>query len=298
MKSSFAALALLLLLYVSGGAQAETQNLFAAETEFDRIIIEKGATGAFMDYLLPDAVLFKPNAVNGRDYYRLNTDADSYNLVRRVTDADVSSNGLLGYTTGDWRVYKKGESEASAKFGQSVTIWKKNGEGKFRIALDISITHDKLTFDHTDRAAKGAKGSDPNKRGWSPADASMNFFRMSMSSNGLAEGYERFAADYVRLLIEKEPPLLGKQRVITAIKDYRSIAFPLKVTSFVSGDMAYTWNPCEFDNYGEGVEKGNCLHIWKLKKKKWWIVVGVFARISKTVPPKLLEKRAKAGEIN
>lgn len=292
MSGAVAVLIISLFLHAAVSAQADRQNLSEAEAAFDQSIVEKGSKDAYRSNLLPDAILFKPNAINGIDHLRLTKETGAETLVRRVTDSDVSSNGLLGYTTGDWRLYEKGKSEASAKFGQFVTIWKRNGGDKFAIALDIGITHDKLTFDQTDRSLPGDKGSDPNTRGWSPADASMNFFRISMGSGGLASGYDRFAADGVRLLVEKEPPIIGKKRVMSAMKAYRSIAFPRKVTSFSSGDMAYTWNPCEFDNYGEGTEKGNCVHVWKLRDKKWWIVLGVFARVSKTKAPKLIERRA------
>ena len=283
---------LLIVLCVASYAQIDAGSLSAAEAEFERSIAADGSKSAFENFLLPDAILFKPNAIKGREYYRTNSDTGGFTLVRRETDSDISSNGLLGYTTGDWRLYEKGKSEASAKFGQFVTVWKRNANGEFRIALDVGISHDKLAFDQTDRALYGDKGSDPNERGWSPADASMNFFKASMAMGGLADGYKQFAADDIRLLVEKEPPILGKKRALDAMKGYRSIAFPRKVMSFSSGDMAYTWNPCEFDNYGEGTEKGNCVHVWKLRDKKWWIVVGVFARVSKTVPPKLVEKRA------
>ena len=283
-----------LFLYINTYAQSDLQRLSEAEQSFEQALASQGTTAAYQNYLLPDALLFRPNAVNGLDYFRLRPDQNSLSLVRRLTDADVSSNGLLGYTTGDWRLYEKGKSEATAKFGQSVTIWQKNGDGKFMIALDIGIMHDKLTFSETDRAILGGKSSDPNKRGWSPADASMNFLKLSMNGRGLADGYERYAADDVRLLIEQEPPIIGKKRVVSAMKDYISIAFPRKVASFQSADMAYTWNPCEFDNNGEGTEKGNCLHVWKLRNKKWWIVLGVFARVAKEVKPTLKTRTAKS----
>lgn len=276
-------------------AQSDLKRLSDAEQAFDRAIAESGTKQAFQNYLLPDGILFRPDAVNGLDYWRIVAkDQSSLNFVRRLTDADVASNGLLGYTTGDWRLYEKGKSEATAKFGQYVTIWQRTAEARFLIALDIGITHDKLTFQETDRTIFGNKGSDLNKRGWSPADASMNFFRISMTGRGLADGYERFAADDVRLLVERMPPILGKKQAVSATKDYLSIAFPRKVTSFQTADMAFTRNPCEFDNSGEGTEKGNCLHIWKLRNKKWWIVLGVFAPTVKSVVPKLQQpQRAK-----
>ena len=63
--------------------------------------------------------------------------------------------------------------------------------------------------------------------------------------------------------------------------------FPRKYVLFQSADMAYTWNPCNFDNTSEGMVEGNCLHIWKLRKKKWWIVLGAFAPIPNMRKPEL-----------
>jgi len=68
---------------------------------------------------------------------------------------------------------------------------------------------------------------------------------------------------------------------------YISVEFPSRVVAFQAADLAYTWNPCKFANNDEGLENGNCLHIWKLRKKKWWIVVGVFARFPNETKPAL-----------
>jgi hypothetical protein len=116
-----------------------------------------------------------------------------------------------------------------------------------------------------------------NEQGWSPADASMNFLRLSMSNYELSGAYKQFAAEDVRLLRDREPPILGKKKVVSETKHYVSVTFPRKVALYQAADMAYTWNECKFNNSDEGIIEGNCLHIWKLRDKKWWIVLGVFA---------------------
>ena len=63
--------------------------------------------------------------------------------------------------------------------------------------------------------------------------------------------------------------------------------FPKKVALFEAADMAYTWNGCQYANSIEGIEQGNCLHIWKLRKNKWRIVLAVFARIDSGKPPEI-----------
>jgi ketosteroid isomerase-like protein len=198
---------------------------------------------------------------------------------------------LLGYTTGNWRIYQQGKSEGYAKFGQYVTVWEKKGDGRFRASVDIAVSHPKLTFAETNKPVRKNQTRDVNKRGWSPADASMNFLRAGMSSERLGGAYKRFAADDVRLLRDGVAPIVGKKRVVEAMNDYVSIMFPQKVALFQSADMAYTWNPCSFDNSNEGQVQGNCLHIWKLRKKKWWIVLGVFAPLPNETKPELKTKR-------
>jgi hypothetical protein len=80
------------------------------------------------------------------------------------------------------------------------------------------------------------------------------------------------------------------------MKRYKSIEFPTKVAMFQAADMAYVWNPCQYANSNEGTERGNCLQVWKLRNKKWWIVVGVFARVESEKPPELkVRKKNKSA---
>jgi ketosteroid isomerase-like protein len=275
-------------------AQADVQPILVAEKTFEQAAAERGVRSAFLEFLADDAIVFRPSPVNGKKYWNAAADLSSLTYSRNVTHSDISANGILGYTTGNWRLYPKGKSESSAKFGQYVTIWERKPDGKFRASLDIAITHDKLPFTETDRTWRFDRHKDMNKRGWSPADASMNFSRSSMGGARLGGAYARFAAKDVRLLREGEPPILGKKNVVREMRRYVSIEFPANIALFQAADMAYTWNKCAFADSNEGTESGNCLHIWKLRNKKWWIVLGVFSRVPNETPPrlKIAEKRA------
>ena len=287
---------LFIFIFCAGlAAQSEVQPVFDADKALARAAEEKGMRAGFLESLSADSVIFRPEAVNGHEYWTKNAEPPSARLIRRLTFGDTSSSGLLGYTTGSWRLYPKENGEALAEFGEYVTIWERGLDGKFRASLDIEIAHDKLSFLETDKTERVDNSRDPNKRGWSPADASMNFLRTSMSRERLGAAYEQFAAKDVRLLIEREAPILGKKRVVSEMQRYISIEFPKKVALFQSADMAYTWNTCQFANTDEGTESGNCLHIWKLRDKKWYIVLGVFARVKSTTAPtlKVRPKRKK-----
>ena len=76
---------------------AETQAAFAQAAS------ERGMKAAFLEFLGDDATVFLPGAINGKQYWKERPDDPSTVLVRDLTYTDISANGLLGYTTGNWR---------------------------------------------------------------------------------------------------------------------------------------------------------------------------------------------------
>jgi len=271
----------------TGPFASDTQPVVAAQRSFVAVAESEGIKSAFSKFLAPDATIFRPGPVNGREFWKASNEPSSLLLSRNITYADIASNGMLGYTTGNWRLYERGKSESYAKFGQYVTVWEKKLDGSWQATIDIGISHDKMPFSETDRIPHGAPSRDPNKTGLSPADASMNFTRLSMAPEALGGAFQEFAAEDVRFLQDDSPPIIGLKNVVKATRKYRTIRFPTKIALFQSADMAYTWNPCKFADSEEGIEEGNCLQIWKLNNKKWLIVLSVYARIPTEKPPVL-----------
>jgi len=271
-------------------AQPELAPLVEAQRSFAQSAAEKGTKATFLDFLKDDATVFEPAPVNGKVYWEYQKTDPATLLERTLTYSDIDANGLLGYTTGNWRTYQKGKNEGFARFGQYVTIWERGPNGKFMVSVDLAVSHDKLPFSETDKPILTKQKRDPNLRGWSPADTLTNFLRLSMTSAKLGGAYGKFAGDDVRILRDGAPPIIGKKLAVKAMDDYVSVSFPRKYVLFQSADMAYTWNPCNFDNTNEGMVEGNCLHIWKLRKKKWYIVLGAFAPIPNMRKPVLKDK--------
>jgi ketosteroid isomerase-like protein len=294
---------LLLLLAASLTAQKlpknavpDVQPLIDTERQFESVAGAKGVKAAYLQFLAPDSTIFRPDPVNGQKFWQASSDPASLLLSRNITYADIASNGILGYTTGNWRLYERGKSESYARFGQYVTIWEKKPDGKYQATIDIGISHDKLPFSETDKPMKWEQTRDANKRGRSPADASMRFTRLGMAPKALGGAFEEYAAEDIRLLIDDLPPILGRGKATEVTKHYLSVRFPEKIVLYQAADMAYTWNPCQFANSKEGMEQGNCLQIWKLRGKKWWIVLSVFAKVPVTAPPTLKDKAKKVAE--
>ena len=286
--------AVLLILAASVFTQGPSvQTLSGAQKEFEQALIAKGAKQAFLEFLTSDSVVFEPEAVNGKEYWTSNPDSGDGRIVRKSDFADISSNGIVGYTTGKWERVPKGKAAAD-KFGQFVTVWVKRQGGKFQIAIDITTEQDDDLPIDTKRTAAANGPGDLNKGGWSAADPSMNFLKTAMGGSRLGGAYQQWGADEIRLIREGDPPILGKKKVVDETQDYQSISYPKRVVLNEAADLAYVWNPCEYANSDEGIEKGNCLHIWKLRRKKWWIVLGMLSRVRNDKRPALKLKPIKS----
>ena len=89
---------------------------------------------ASVEHFAQDGVAFAPTAVNGKKYWAARTDFPG-TLIWQPIFAFLSGAGELGYTTGVWELKK--ENEPSLGLGHYFTIWAKQRDGKWKIALDV-----------------------------------------------------------------------------------------------------------------------------------------------------------------
>ena len=286
---------LLLALAFCGAAFASSdlQRMYDSELAFASELSGQGQKAAYLRFLTEDGVIFVPAAANGRDWWTIHASAVTPHTVRTPLHADISSNGLIGYTTGIWRTYKSRTDANAENYGQYATIWRRMPDGNYRIVVDLSVRNAEALESSGVRTGPAITGPDANERGWSAADSYMKFLRASMASRGLSKAYKKYGREDMRLLREDLPPLFGKDAAVAETRQFRAVGHPQKVAMVESGDMAYVWNQCEFAENDEGRAAGNCLHVWKLRKKKWYVVLGVLSTIPVQKAPQLLQRSAK-----
>lgn len=283
----YLALLLIAVAHSFAAGQSDFQLMVDADRAIANAAVQNGTRSAYLEYLADDGVIFRPDAVNGKDYWSLHKQEPAAILKRTMERADISASGLLGYTSGTWEETPRIPTGPPRQVGQYVTVWSKKPGGKFLAIIDILTKYDEAAAPVGNPMLATNLPKDINKRRWSAADPSMNFLKMGMNKGGLGNAFDEFAAEDVRLIIEENPPIFGKKNAVKAMKKYLSVAFPRKVSLLESSDLAYAWNPCEYANSEEGMERGNCLNIWKLRNKKWYITLGVFARVPNVAKPKL-----------
>ncbi|HSN61522.1 MAG TPA: hypothetical protein VLR49_11340 [Ferruginibacter sp.] len=112
--------------------------LMQADEAFSKMSVEKGMKTAFIEYIDSNGVLLKPNQLpivgaNAIDYL-LEQDDTNFTLNWQPHNAFVSLSADLGYTYGVWALHPNNKD--TVLYGTYVSIWKKQGDGRWKFVLD------------------------------------------------------------------------------------------------------------------------------------------------------------------
>lgn len=264
--------ALFLILFVHVFSQnkgleklVETENLFAKTAGLN------GQNAAFLEFLANDGIIFRPDAKNGKEFFRNSPEISDF-LSWQTVFADISANNAIGYTTGDWQFStKKGENPSA--FGQFVSIWQKQQNGEFKVVLDIRISHEKPKSVEAKWTFPASSNESPTK--FSAFLTAESVYDRSQFVSMFENIYKKHFADDVRVLREGKLPIIGKKNALSVLKKEVSLKhFPKLKLGFGIQDLAYT-----FGTYDSPNDKGNFVEIWKFRKGKWQIVLNIVSPI-------------------
>lgn len=268
---------ILLLLSINVFAQTDLDKLVETEKTFSKTASEKGTKNAFLEFLADDGIIFHPDRVNGKESWKKRAESSEL-LVWTPEFADISANGVIGYTTGPWELRPNGKDSSPNLFGHFVSVWQRQPKGDYKVVLDIGITHEKVAL-KPDWNPSVQSNSDEKKS--SAADISAYFFEMADSA-GFEKAYKTYLADDVRFYREGKLPIIGKKNALDEIKKLskNKIKFAKRSMFLGAGDLGYLSNSYTvLDKANKEIEKGNFLQIWRLRKGKWEIVLDLFSPI-------------------
>jgi len=272
----FLALSVIILGSLNIFAQNNLQKIYDTEKAFEKSAAEKGINQAFIEFSTTDGTCFFPGyPVNCIEYFK-KSERNPAALLWNPTFIDVSSNGALGYSTGN-SIYKpKGKDDTASFYGEYATVWQRQPDGNYKAVLDMGISHEQPN-NETKWTSPSDTGKELNEKKYSAADASTAFFEMS-ARQSLSKAYKTYLAEDVRLLRDGKMPIIGKQNALDEIKNNKGATNFAKRSIFVgAADMAYISNSYFVaDKSGKTIEKGNFLQVWKLRGNKWQIVFDVF----------------------
>lgn len=106
------------------------------EAKFFEMGQAQGTRAAFLAFLAGDSIAFEPGPVDGRKIWSARPEG-GLSLKWQPAFAVMSRSCDLGFTTGpsEWR--KNREDEKPFGYGFYISIWKKQKDGSWRVALDV-----------------------------------------------------------------------------------------------------------------------------------------------------------------
>ena len=274
LPATAAALVALLLATAAGPAtasRADLDSLVASERAFAALSVEKGMRDAFLTYLADDGVLLRFPPANGKALWS-SREAVPATLLWEPAFAEVSAAGDLGYTTGpsEFRPY---DDKEPVEHGHFVSMWKRQPDGRWRVALDVGISHGK--------PARGVGSHDfapgPGHRRFSGvADLSGADRAWSKDARAIGESaaFLRWTTADVRSYREGQEPGRGQRAARESLPDSGAAVVQfLTDTALVarSGDLGYSYGILERRAAADAPPDSSVyLHVWRRVGAKRW----------------------------
>ncbi len=275
---------LLATAFLSVGLAAHAQNrtkdlasVAAAERAFSKLSVDSATQLAFDRYLTPDALIFRPRAVRALEYRRKNPMPAALVLTWEPEYADVSRAGDLGYTTGTWASGSR-RIEQDPKFGQYLTIWRKQADGKYLAVFNGTIrtpapqgNPDKLRSPSSASAYVSRKKPAEEKTSLLTAD---NNFAAIAKQRGYAPALQPIAHTDIRVLRNTVFQSIGFDAVAATHQGARvTMWMPVEAMTAASGDLGYTRGSYVISLPSQANEAGDYVRMWRRDANGTWRVV-------------------------
>jgi ketosteroid isomerase-like protein len=270
-----------LLSIVLDGRAAEPDPMEAvramvdAERKFYETGQEKGTRAAFLAFLADDGIVFRPGPLNGKAVWEKRPES-GFDLVWEPTFAAMSRSADFGYDTGPakWRANKT--EEKFTGHGQFISIWKKQSDGAWKVALDCGIENPEPTGKpETLRtiapvASKEPVNVDTAEKG--RLETQQKFTQSARTDSALAT--LKFAAPEIRIYRAGHFPSIGKEaaRPLLDATAGRVTFEMLGADMSRSADLSYTYGKYSSVRR-KGTEEGHYFHIWQTDDSGAWKLV-------------------------
>jgi ketosteroid isomerase-like protein len=276
--------AALLLAPAAVAGPAALDSLVASEQAFARMSLEKGVRDAFLHWMAPDGVIFRPLATNARRTWESRGPVAA-RLAWSPVFAEVSAAGDLGYTTGPWEL-RPDDTKLPLGHGHFVSVWQKQGDGEWRVAVDIGTSHgrpdrgvgmDEVTPGPV-HAARSAGAALPDLMALDLA------WSDDARARGSVAAFARRAARDVRFCRDGVVPVVGAaggremMRLVPGVTRWDPEA--QKVSR--SGDLGCTYGMLERRGAaGSSPDSSVYLHVWRREAGGWKVALALETALPK-----------------
>jgi len=262
---------------------AKVSEVVSAEQSFNRLVERKGIKEAFLTVADPEGVVFRPHVVKISDFYN-SIDKQPGSLTWQPKFARISANGDLAFSAGPY-VYQNGKADTDKVFGDYVSVWRADQDGKLKLLIDLGIQHpepekEELTdFKEPDTTKRGAASKEPFN-GKTIIINTDKVFNHELTVSVLAS-YKEFLSPEGRYYFPGFEPISGTDKVMKFL-DNEGISISAKtldVGRSTSGDLAYSYGTARIKK-GDIVSDYNYVRIWEIDAShRWNILLEIFSAV-------------------
>lgn len=275
-----------LVVAMSAQGQSALQEMVKTEQAFSKMAEEQNAREAFVAFIADDGLLFRPGAVNGKQWMQEHPvpASDKVPLLGwQPAFAGMSVSGDMGFTTGPWEFKADRSDEKPSGYGDFVTVWKKQADGTWKFVVDLGISHPQSSGPQTlwqpdeGTTKKSFKAVDQAVALEALLERDRNY-ASAQRKQELAAVYRVYASRDVRLYRPDNLPYVGIQAAAAALATSKGPITWQPIGGDVSraGDLGYTHGTYEVtDDAKNVIEKGSYVRIWKKRNGMWRIVMDV-----------------------
>jgi ketosteroid isomerase-like protein len=253
---------------------AEAANaMVESERKFYRTGQEKGTRAAFLAFLADDGIVFRPGPVNGKEAWgkRAETGLD---LIWEPAFAAIARSADFGFTTGPakWKANKKDEKFLG--HGHFISIWKKQKDGSWKVALDCGIENPEPTGTAESLRivvpVKDTAGQPNPTAGQRALPEAQDGF-VALAKLDFTKAFRNFASDDARLYRDGFFPALGKNAGVQLLGPEQAGVTMEVMKSDISrsGDLAYHYGKYS-DTRPQGARTGHFFQIWQTDAAGSW----------------------------
>jgi ketosteroid isomerase-like protein len=247
-----------------------------SERKFYQTGQEKGTRAAFLAFLADDGVVFRPGPVNGKEAWGKRPEK-GLDLIWEPTFAAIARSGDFGYDTGPAKWKAKKEDEKPIGYGYFVSIWKKQKEGSWKVALDLGIETpeavdkpEPLRLNLSERQPKQTVDVETQRKALEEARSK---FLNGAKANS-ADGILAVAAEEIRIYRDGSFPAVGQSAAAELLraKSGQMSFEPMGGDMSSSADLAYAYGKYSLIRNGT-VEPGHFFQIWQTDSAGAWKLV-------------------------
>jgi len=243
--------------------------LVEAERKFYQTGQEKGTRAAFLEFLAPDGIVFRPGPVNGQEAWSKRPET-GLDLVWEPTFAAIARSGDFGYDTGPAKWRAKKSDEKFTGFGHFISIWKKQPDGSWKVALDCGIENAGSDIKPPLRLVTPKSGAGGTLQTFQEAQSAF----VATAKVDFTKAFREFGSDEVRLYRDGSFPTVKKKDALELLgPEQAGVAMEVMKTDMSSSaDLAYSYGSCT-DTRKQPGRPGHFLQVWQTDPSGAWKLV-------------------------